>query len=203
MTPRCSSVSSVRSPPRPFPSSPYRSFARRTTPSSTSCSSCALSRVSRRRSREESVGSSMSRASASLSKTECGSFRLVQCTTDTFDSDEAPAYRCRPNDWSQGTGYSPCSRRTARSRRGDMAHRNFKVLDSDIHIIEPPDLWQRYIDPAFRDRAPHGMTEDAGDLRLGFDGTPWGRVVVDADRSRRRQGHDYARNQERWTPFQE
>ena len=29
-----------------------------------------------------------------------------------------------------------------------MAHRTFKVLDSDIHIIEPPDLWQRYIDPA-------------------------------------------------------
>jgi len=22
-----------------------------------------------------------------------------------------------------------------------MAHANFKVLDSDIHIIEPPDLW--------------------------------------------------------------
>ena len=36
-----------------------------------------------------------------------------------------------------------------------MAHGNLKVLDSDIHIIEPPDLWQRYIDPAFRDRAPH------------------------------------------------
>ena len=35
-----------------------------------------------------------------------------------------------------------------------MAHGTFKVLDSDIHIIEPPDLWQRYIDPAFRDRAP-------------------------------------------------
>ena len=25
----------------------------------------------------------------------------------------------------------------------------FKVMDSDMHIIEPPDLWQRYIDPAF------------------------------------------------------
>ena len=84
-----------------------------------------------------------------------------------------------------------------------MAHSNFKVLDSDIHIIEPPDLWQRYIDPAFRDRAPHGLTEDAGDLRLAFDGKPWGRVGVDADRSQRRRGHDYARNQERWAPFQE
>ncbi len=84
-----------------------------------------------------------------------------------------------------------------------MAHRNFKVLDSDIHIIEPPDLWQQYIDPAFRDRVPSGLTEDAGDLRLAFDGKPWGRVGADADRSQHRRGHDYARNQERWRPFQE
>src|SRR5438034_899563 len=84
-----------------------------------------------------------------------------------------------------------------------MAHQNFKVLDSDIHIIEPPDLWHRYADPAFRDRVPHGLTEDAGDLRLALDGKAWGRVAADADRSRRRRGHDYARNQERWRPFQE
>ena len=25
-----------------------------------------------------------------------------------------------------------------------MAHGSFKVLDSDIHIIEPADLWPRY-----------------------------------------------------------
>ncbi len=84
-----------------------------------------------------------------------------------------------------------------------MAHQNFKVLDSDIHIIEPPDLWHRYADPAFRDRVPHGLTEDAGDLRLALDGKAWGRVAADADRSRRRRGHDYARNQDRWRPFQE
>ena len=30
----------------------------------------------------------------------------------------------------------------------------YKVMDSDIHVIEPPDLWQRYLDPEFRDRAP-------------------------------------------------
>src|SRR6266850_4323752 len=55
-----------------------------------------------------------------------------------------------------------------------MAHGRFKVLDSDIHIIEPPDLWPRYIDPAFRDRAPIGLTEDEGDLRLAHAGKPWG-----------------------------
>jgi len=81
-------------------------------------------------------------------------------------------------------------------------HEQFKVLDSDIHIIEPADLWQRYIDAEFRDRAPSGLTENAGDLRLAFDGKPWGRVAGDADASRRRQGHDFARNQERWRPFE-
>src|SRR5947199_9531785 len=84
-----------------------------------------------------------------------------------------------------------------------MANRNFKVLDSDIHIIEPQDLWPRYIDTAYRERAPQGLTEDAGDLRLAIDGKPWSRVAVDADRNRRRRGHDYAKNQERWQPFQE
>src|SRR3989442_8616387 len=82
-------------------------------------------------------------------------------------------------------------------------HKHFKVLDSDIHIIEPSDLWQHYIDAEFRERAPSGLTEDAGDLRLAFDGKPWGRVAGAADASRRRQGHDFAHNQERWRPFQE
>ena len=53
-----------------------------------------------------------------------------------------------------------------------------KLFSVDDHIIEPPDLWPRYIDPAFRDRAPVGLTEDAGDLRLAFEGKPWGRVAV-------------------------
>src|SRR5258706_13722765 len=71
-------------------------------------------------------------------------------------------------------------------RRWDMANQRFKILDSDIHIIEPVDLWPRYIDPAFRDRAPIGLSEDHGDLRLAWEGKPWGRVSIDADRSRRR-----------------
>src|SRR3989442_4020050 len=84
-----------------------------------------------------------------------------------------------------------------------MAHGKFKVLDSDIHIIEPPDLWPRYIDPAFRDRAPIGLTEDEGDLRLAHNGKGWGRVAIDADRRRRRQGKNYALNPERWRPYAE
>lgn len=30
----------------------------------------------------------------------------------------------------------------------------FKVLDSDIHVLEPMELWEQYLDPAYRDRAP-------------------------------------------------
>ena len=32
----------------------------------------------------------------------------------------------------------------------------FLVLDSDMHLVEPPDLWQRYMEPEYRDRAPVG-----------------------------------------------
>ena len=47
-----------------------------------------------------------------------------------------------------------------------MARNGFKVLDSDMHVMEPSDLWQTYTDPKFRERAPefrgvdtsHGFT---------------------------------------------
>ena len=34
----------------------------------------------------------------------------------------------------------------------------FRVLDSDIHVLEPADLWVKYIDAEFRDRAPTAPT---------------------------------------------
>lgn len=33
-------------------------------------------------------------------------------------------------------------------------HDGYRVLDSDIHLMEPVDFWAEYLDPAFRDRAP-------------------------------------------------
>ena len=53
-----------------------------------------------------------------------------------------------------------------------MAKNGYKVLDSDMHLLEPPDLWERYIDPAFRDRAPRGLTRYPRDLAVELDGTP-------------------------------
>jgi len=56
-----------------------------------------------------------------------------------------------------------------------VAKNGFKIIDSDMHIMEPPDLWEKYIDKKFRDRAPRGVTsKNVRDLRLVHpDGTEW------------------------------
>ena len=33
---------------------------------------------------------------------------------------------------------------------------DYRVFDGDLHLHEPADLWVRYIDPKYRDRAPIG-----------------------------------------------
>ena len=37
------------------------------------------------------------------------------------------------------------------------------VVSADSHILEPPDLWRKYIEPAFRHRAPKIVSGPAGD----------------------------------------
>ena len=39
-----------------------------------------------------------------------------------------------------------------------MAKNGFLIFDSDMHIMEPPDLWQRYIDERYKSAAPIGIT---------------------------------------------
>lgn len=51
-----------------------------------------------------------------------------------------------------------------------MAIGGLKVMDSDMHVQEPPDLWQRYMSEEFRDRAPIGTTHYLTDLHLEHDG---------------------------------
>ena len=47
----------------------------------------------------------------------------------------------------------------------------YRVFDSDMHIIEPPDMWERYITPEYRSMAPRGLTsEKAIDLRFEMPG---------------------------------
>ena len=47
-----------------------------------------------------------------------------------------------------------------------MAKNGFKIMDSDMHVIEPPDLRRRYIDPGFKEQGPQGLTETVADLFL-------------------------------------
>ncbi|HEY8514702.1 MAG TPA: amidohydrolase family protein [Candidatus Binatia bacterium] len=47
-----------------------------------------------------------------------------------------------------------------------MTKNGLLVADSDMHVFEPPDLWQRYIDPAWRHAAPIGLTELRRDMRV-------------------------------------
>ena len=42
-----------------------------------------------------------------------------------------------------------------------MAHKGFKVIDSDMHLIEPCDLWQTYMDDKYKEFAPVGVNNTA------------------------------------------
>jgi uncharacterized protein len=46
----------------------------------------------------------------------------------------------------------------------------YRVFDSDMHVLEPADLWERYIDPAFRHRAPRGTRRTPMDVGVTVDG---------------------------------
>jgi uncharacterized protein len=73
-----------------------------------------------------------------------------------------------------------------------MKH-GFKVFDSDLHVMEPPDLWERYIAPEFKPIAPRGRTSDnVRDLGVIFpDGEPNGRRTSGVPH----RGRNYEKNQ--------
>ena len=79
-----------------------------------------------------------------------------------------------------------------------MAKGGFRIIDSDMHIMEPPDLWQRYTDKKYRDYAQVGvLSENVRDLRTVHpDGTPWGTTTgVRTTNPNQAGGHNYERNQ--------
>ena len=66
---------------------------------------------------------------------------------------------------------NPAWEREALRRQTDkgewsMIANGWRTADSDMHVMEPPDLWQRYIDPAFLDAAPVGLDEIRRDMRV-------------------------------------
>ena len=48
--------------------------------------------------------------------------------------------------------------------------RAYNVVDADGHILEPLDLWDRYIDPEFRERRPRFVIDENGKERLSVEG---------------------------------
>src|SRR3989440_8310426 len=59
--------------------------------------------------------------------------------------------------------------RSAPSEGSGMA-RTYNVVDADGHILEPLDLWDRYIDPEFRERRPRFVIDENGKERLSVEG---------------------------------
>ena len=47
-----------------------------------------------------------------------------------------------------------------------MAVNGLRIADSDMHVMEPADLWQRYMDPAWGNAAPVGLSEIERDMRV-------------------------------------
>ncbi len=47
-----------------------------------------------------------------------------------------------------------------------MSLRDHVICDSDLHVMEPPDLWERYMDPAYAHAAPRGLSEMPRDMRV-------------------------------------
>ncbi len=48
-----------------------------------------------------------------------------------------------------------------------MALKDHPIADSDLHVMEPPDLWQRYIAPEYRHAAPVGSASSSGTCACG------------------------------------
>lgn len=46
------------------------------------------------------------------------------------------------------------------------------AVDADGHVLEPPDLWERYIDPSFRARAVRIIKDASGEERLEVGSQP-------------------------------
>lgn len=57
-------------------------------------------------------------------------------------------------------------------------YKGYSCIDCDSHVLEPADLWEKYLDPEFRDEAPRSSWNH-GYWVTGF-GHPEGRGYADA-----------------------
>jgi len=57
-----------------------------------------------------------------------------------------------------------------------MARQGYLIMDSDLHMMEPDDLWARYLDPPFRDNPPRFF----GNYRVALTDNPQDKGNADA-----------------------
>ena len=56
-----------------------------------------------------------------------------------------------------------------------MAKNGFQLIDAEMHVMEPVDLWERYIDPEFTARAPRRLDEAGGTFEQLSKARSWRR----------------------------
>ena len=61
----------------------------------------------------------------------------------------------------------------------------YRLVSSDSHVVEPPDLWTRYIDPEYRHRAPRVVRENGFDRWYADGHVSFGIVGSDTQAGRR------------------
>jgi predicted TIM-barrel fold metal-dependent hydrolase len=57
---------------------------------------------------------------------------------------------------------------------GQIMGRTYNVIDADGHVLEPMDMFEKYMDPAYRERAPRLIVDTDGKERLLIEGKIYG-----------------------------
>ena len=59
-----------------------------------------------------------------------------------------------------------------------MATKDFVVFDGDSHVVEPPALWEKYLDPEYRMLGKHALWRQEGrtGAYLKVNGEIWHRL---------------------------
>ena len=78
---------------------------------------------------------------------------------------------------------------------------DFGLVSADSHVTEPPDCYERFIDPAYRDRLPHVVVDERGGRRYLIPGLDQMAVPMGLIGSAGRQSSEiryHARQADEW-----